>query len=195
MQIKIFSKLYAAALRWSQHRRAPWLLGGVSFAESSFFPIPPDVMLLPMCIANRSRAWWYAILTTLTSVAGAVVGYLLGLLAVEFVMDAVAYLGWGDKFDQVKGLYAAYGLLIVFIAGFTPIPYKIFTIVSGILGLNLVLFLLISFVARGSRYGLVAAAGYYGGPIIERHFMKYFDLIGLVSVAVLFIGWFAYRML
>lgn len=193
MQIKIFSKLYAMTLRWSQHRSAPWLLGAVSFAESSVFPIPPDVMLLPMCIANRARAWWYALITTLTSVLGAIVGFLIGLLAADVAVEAAQYLGWESKFATVEQWYAEYGLWVVFVAGFTPIPYKIFTIGSGMFGMALLPFLLISIIARGARYSVVAAAGYYGGPIIERHFMKYFDLLGLMTVAVLFLGWLIYR--
>lgn len=197
MQITIFSKLYAAALRWSQHRHAPYYLGAVSFAESSFFPIPPDVMLLPMCIANRTKAWWYALLTTLTSVAGAALGYLLGILLAQTAVDVLIsmHLVSQADFEAFKTLYADYGLWVIFMAGFTLIPYKIFTITSGIFGIAFLPFLLMSLLARGARYGVVAAAGYFGGPIIERHFMKYFDRIGLISVLLLFIAWLAYRML
>jgi membrane protein YqaA with SNARE-associated domain len=136
---------------------ASWTLGAVSFAESSFFPIPPDVMLIPMALARPDRAWYYATLCTVASVAGGLLGYLIGAALYDSVGHWLIQLyGYGDKVEAFRAAYARFGTWIILIKGLTPIPYKIVTITSGFAGFNLLLFVLCSIVARGMRFYLVA---------------------------------------
>ena len=168
---------------------ASWLMGLISFAESSILPIPPDAMMIPMALARPEKAWSYATLCTWTSVAGGVLGYAIGALLYDSIGQWLIQLyGYGDKVESFRELYARYGSLIILIKGVTPIPYKIVTITSGFAGYNLWLFILLSFIARGmrfylsafllSRYGLRARA------IIEERLGFWL----LVSVGILVIG-------
>src|SRR5258706_5301854 len=136
---------------------APWLMGAVSFAESSIFPIPPDTLLIPMSLARPEKAWGFATLCTLTSVAGGVLGYVIG----AYLYDTVGHwliqiYGYGDKVEAFREAYARYGTWIILLKGVTPIPYKIVTITSGFAGYNLWLFIIFSFVARGMRFYFTA---------------------------------------
>jgi len=192
--MKIFEPIYNAVLRWSRHPHAPTYLGIVSVAESSFFPIPVDVMLAPMVLARRDKAWWYATIATVASVIGGVLGYFLG----AFLFDSVG--AWlldvyhaQETFEQVQGLFREYGVWIVFIAGFTPIPYKVFTITSGVMGIALIPFVIASLVGRAGRFFLVAALLYWGGEKIEDVLQKWVEWIGWITLAVVVIGIFVYR--
>jgi membrane protein YqaA with SNARE-associated domain len=132
---------------------APWLLGIVSFAESSFFPVPPDVMLIPMAMARPDRAWSYAAVCTLTSVAGGVLGYFIGAVLYDTVGQwLIQFYHLGNGVDAFRAAYAKYGALIILLKGLTPIPYKIVTIASGFAGYNLGLFILFSVITRGMRF-------------------------------------------
>jgi membrane protein YqaA with SNARE-associated domain len=136
---------------------APWLMGAISFAESSVFPMPPDIMLIPMSLARPRKAWFYATLCTLTSVAGGLLGYAIG----AYLYDSVGHwligiYGYGDKVEAFREAYARWGALIILVKGVTPIPYKIITITSGFAGYDLALFVVFSFIARGMRFYLVA---------------------------------------
>ncbi len=132
---------------------ALWLMGLVSFAESSFFPVPPDTMLIPMSLARPERAWSYATLCTLTSVAGGVLGYVIGAYLYDTVGHwLIALYGYGNKVEAFREAYARWGTIIILLKGLTPIPYKIVTITSGFAGYNIWLFILCSFVARGMRF-------------------------------------------
>lgn len=136
---------------------APWLLGAISFAESSIFPIPPDAMLIPMSIARPKQAWFYATLCTLTSVAGGMLGYVIGAYLYDSVGQwLIGLYGYGDKVEAFREGYASWGWLIILVKGVTPIPYKIVTITSGFAGYNLVLFIVLSFITRGARFYLEA---------------------------------------
>jgi membrane protein YqaA with SNARE-associated domain len=136
---------------------AIWIIGLVSFAESSFFPVPPDVMLVPMSLARPQRAWFYALVCTLTSVAGGVVGYAIGALLYDSVGQWLIQLyGYADKVEDFRSKYAEYGAWIILLKGLTPIPYKIVTITSGFAGYSLPLFILFSLIARGGRFFIVA---------------------------------------
>jgi membrane protein YqaA with SNARE-associated domain len=136
---------------------AAWVLGAVSFCESSFFPIIPDVMLIPMALARPERAWLFAAVTTLTSVAGGVLGYFIGAVLYDTLGQWLVHLyGYGDKVEAFRAAYAQYGALIILLKGFTPIPYKIVTITSGFAGYNLGLFILFSLITRGARFFLEA---------------------------------------
>jgi membrane protein YqaA with SNARE-associated domain len=136
---------------------ASWMMGTISFVESSFFPIPPDVMLIPMALARPDRAWFYATLCTVTSVAGGVLGYFIGAYLYDSVgLWLMQLYGYGDKVEAFRAAYAEWGAWIILLKGMTPIPYKIVTIASGFADYPLLPFILLSFVARGMRFYLVA---------------------------------------
>lgn len=136
---------------------ASWLLGAVSFAESSFFPVPPDVMQIPMSLARPDRAYFYATICTLTSVAGGILGYLIGLLLYDSVgLWLVTLYGYGDKVEAFRTAYAHYGSWIILLKGLTPIPYKIVTLTSGFAGYSFALFVLFSIITRGARFFIAA---------------------------------------
>src|ERR1700727_2254024 len=136
---------------------AAWVLGAVSFAESSFFPVPPDIMLIPMSLARPERAWYFAAVCTLTSVAGGLLGYFIGAVLYDTVGAWVIHLfGYGDKGESFRTAYAQYGSLIILLKGLTPIPYKIVTITSGFAGFNLGLFIVLSIITRGVRFFLLS---------------------------------------
>jgi len=130
--VRLFSPLYRCAMVWSRHPHAPWYLGGMSFAESSFFPIPPDVMLAPMCLANPQHAWRLALLTTLASVAGGMFGYAIGYFAIDAVLPWLQDSRYWPAYQTAVEWFGRWGFWAVFIAGFSPIPYKIFTIVYDV---------------------------------------------------------------
>ncbi|NLO80393.1 MAG: DedA family protein [Xanthomonadaceae bacterium] len=175
-------------LGWAAHRRAPWLLGLLSFAESSFFPIPPDVMLAPMALARPQKAWLLATITTLTSVAGGLFGYLLGYFALELVLPLLERLGYMEHYHLARAWFERRGFWIVLIAGFSPIPYKLFTIAAGAAALNPLLFVIASLIGRGGRFYLVAGLLAWGGPRLEPWLRTYIERIGWATVALLAVG-------
>jgi membrane protein YqaA with SNARE-associated domain len=168
---------------------ALWLMGLVSFVESSFFPIPPDTMLIPMSLARPEKAWTYATVCTITSVAGGVLGYVIGAYLYDTVGHwLIGLYGYGNKVEAFREAYARWGTVIILLKGLTPIPYKIVTITSGFAGYNIWLFILCSFVARGMRFYLTAfLLNRYGEQvrhIIEKRLTFWF----MLSVAVLVVG-------
>jgi membrane protein YqaA with SNARE-associated domain len=183
--MKVFSWLYERALQWSRHRHAAWYLGGLSFAESSFFPIPPDVVLAPMCLAQPKRAWWFATLTTITSVAGGVFGYLIGYFAFDLIEPWIAGGKYWQAYQMAVDWFAEWGFWAVLIAGFSPIPYKAFTIAAGVLGMPMFPFVVASIVGRGGRFFLVAGLIKWGGPRMEGMLKNYIDRIGWITVLLL----------
>jgi membrane protein YqaA with SNARE-associated domain len=191
--MKIFSSLYDRALGWSRHPHAERYLGAVSFTESVVFPIPPDVLLAPMTLATPERWLRLASITTITSVLGGLLGYLLGWLAFDAVSPWLLRVGYMDEFEAAQAWFAIYGFWAIFLAGLTPIPYKVFTIAAGAAQMGLVPFVLGSVVGRGLRFFLVAALVRFGGAPIEQHIRRYIDVIGwavlaLVVVALIFIN-------
>jgi len=190
--MNLFSRLYDKVLYWAAHRHASWYLAGLSFSESSFFPVPPDVMLAPMTLANRNKAWFYAMLTTLASVIGGVLGYLIGMLAFDSVEPWIQQLGYIDAYLQARNWFDQWGVWVVFLAGFTPIPYKIFTISAGVAGMAFFPFVLASLIGRGARFFLVAGVIYVGGEKMERLLRQYIDRIGWLIIILVVIGYFAY---
>jgi len=180
----LFSGLYEKVMAWSRHPHAPWFLGGLSFAESSFFPIPPDVMLAPMSMARPRRAWWYAALTTLTSVAGGIAGYLIGLLAFEAAAPLVKDMGHWDSYLAAKSWFDRWGFWAVFLAGFSPIPYKVFTITAGAISMPFMPFVLASAIGRGARFFLVAGLMAWGGESMEQGLKRYVDVAGWIVVGL-----------
>lgn len=190
--MKIFGPLYERAIAWSRHRRAPTFLFGLSFAEAIVFPVPPEVMLAPMSLAQPRRALWFATLSLMGSLAGALVGYMLGHFAFAAVQPLIEWLGWTQKIDaQVSHLrevvaespWRAFWLLVL--AGFTPIPLKIFTWASGIVGIPLLPFLASMLVGRGKRVYLVAGAIRLGGPRAEAALRRWIEPLGWVAMAIL----------
>jgi len=184
--MRIFSSLHDRVMVWSRHRYAAWYLGGLSFAESSFFPIPPDVMLASMSMARPRQAWWFATLTTLTSVLGGLLGYLIGLFAFELITPLVTAGGpYAESFADAEHWFRKWGVWAIFIAGFSPIPYKVFTISAGVLHMVLIPFLLASAVGRGARFFLVAALMSWGGERMEDTLRVYVDRIGWILVLLI----------
>lgn len=176
--MKIFGRLYDRVLAWASHRLATYYLAALSFAESSFFPIPPDVMLLPMCLAKRDRAWQYAALTTVMSVLGGIAGYLIGYFVIEAVEPWLRTAGYWPGYLRVHEWFAAWGVWAVFVAGFSPIPYKVFTIAAGAAVLNFPGFVLASAIGRAGRFFLVAGLVVIGGEKLEKGLRRYVDIIG-----------------
>ncbi len=182
--MKPFSFLYDKAMRWSQNRYAVWYLGMLSFAESSFFPVPPDVMLAPMALAQTARAWRYAAIATIASVVGGLFGYAIGYLAFDAIEPLVRNLGYWPQFERVREWFVEYGVWAILIAGFSPVPYKIFTISAGVAGMSVLPFVAASAVGRGARFFLVAGLMVWGGARMEGIFRKYIDIAGWVVVGL-----------
>lgn len=193
--MRIFSLLYERALAWAAHRRAPAILAALATAESVVFPVPPDVMLIPMTLATPRRGWWYATLCTVASVFGGILGYLLGHFGFELVEPWIERAGHAPAFEQARALYERWGVWIVFVAGFSPIPYKIFTIASGMLGMAFLPFLIGSAAGRGGRFFLVAGLIVLGGERMERALRRHVETLGwlVVAAVVLGLGWAEFR--
>lgn len=193
--MKIFGPLYDRVISWSKHPYAERYLGAMSFAESSFFPIPVDVMLAPMCLADRSRAWRYATIATVFSVLGGVAGYGIGLGAFELIEPWLAESHYWDAYQTSRSWFDRYGVWVIFVAGFSPIPYKVFTIAAGVAALNLPAFFIASLIGRGARFFLVAGILVLGGDKLESTLRKYVEGIGwgVAVLAIAFIGWFTVR--
>ncbi|MGI9309550.1 MAG: YqaA family protein [Gammaproteobacteria bacterium] len=182
--MRLFSGLMDRVLEWSRHRHAPWYLGGLSFAESSFFPIPPDVMLAPMVLAKPETAWRLAGITTVTSVAGGIAGYLIGVWAMDMITPVLHDYGYWEAFEKSQVWFREWGFWAVLAAGFSPIPYKIFTIAAGAMSMMFAPFVLASAVGRGARFFMVAALMAWGGPRFEEHLRRYIDIIGWACVVL-----------
>lgn len=190
--MKIFSPLFEKVLQWSRHPKAPWYLGGLSFAESSFFPIPPDVMLAPMVVAKPESAWRLATITTVASVIGGLAGFAIGYLAIDAIEPWLKDLGYWHAYEQSQAWFQKWGFWAVLAAGFSPIPYKIFTIAAGAMAMPLAPFALASLVGRASRFFLVAGLLYWGGARFEELLRRYIDVLGWVFVALLIAAYFIF---
>jgi len=191
--VKIFTALYDRVLVWSRHRLATRYLVLMSFTESIFFPVPVDVMLAPMTLARPEKAWFYAAITSLASVTGGVFGYLLGYFAFEgFVEPIINAAGYTEKYSQVVDWFQQYGFWVVFLAGFSPIPYKIFTVSAGALHMAILPFMLASTIGRSARFFLVAGLIYWGGEAMERKLREYIDLLGWIVISLVVLLYFIY---
>jgi membrane protein YqaA with SNARE-associated domain len=191
--MKIFSALYDKVIGWSRHRHAPFYLGGLSFAESSFFPIPPDVMLAPMALARPHKAWHYALLTTLASVLGGMLGYLIGVFAFEMVEPWIHQAGYQDAYQQAGDWFRVWGFWAILLAGFSPIPYKVFTISAGVIGMAFLPFVLASAIGRGARFYLVAGLMRWGGERMEQTLRAYIDRIGWLLILLVIALYFVFN--
>ena len=192
--MKLFTKLYDIALVWAKHRHAERYLAGMSFAESVIFPIPPDVMLAPMSLAQPSKAWRYATFATVASVFGGILGYLLGFWLFEPVVDPlIMQMGWQEKFNTALSWFKEYGVWVIFLAGFSPIPYKVFTIGAGLLHMAFLPFLLASAVGRGARFFLVSGLMKWGGVNMEQKLRQYIEALGWGLVILVVVAYLLLR--
>jgi len=191
----MFASLYDRVLEWSRHRYAERYLGVLSFAESSFFPIPVDVMLAPMCLADRKQAWRFASIATVFSVIGGVAGYAIGVIGFEMLEPWLAESHYWAAYETSREWFDRYGVWVIFVAGFSPIPYKVFTIAAGVAAINLPLFVVASVIGRGARFFLVASLIVWGGDRLETTLQKHVERIGwaVVALAVVIIGWLVVR--
>ncbi len=191
LRMRLFAPLYRRVLEWSVHPHAERYLALMSFAESSFFPVPPDVMLAPMCLAERRRAWRFAAVTTIASLLGGLLGYALGFFlfdAIEPWLEASRY--W-EPYLLGRAWFDQWGIWAVFVAGFSPIPYKIFTISAGVAVLNLPGFVVASLIGRGARFFLVAGLIVAGGERMAHGLERYVERIGWAVVGLAVLAWAA----
>jgi membrane protein YqaA with SNARE-associated domain len=191
--MRLFGKLYARVMVWARHRHAPYYLAGLSFAESSFFPVPPDAMLAPMALARPERAWHLAALTTTMSVLGGVAGYLIGWFAFDLVAPLMQSAGYWDRYLAVREWFDHWGFWAIFIAGFSPIPYKVFTIAAGVIHMALAPFILASVIGRGARFFMVAGLMRWGGAPMERALHRYVDFLGWITVLIVVAAYLVLR--
>ena len=190
----MFQSLYKKCLNLAAHKSSNLYLGIVSFTESSFFPIPPDVMIIPMVIAKKKEYFKIFLIASLFSVLGGIFGYLLGYLFYDLAIHVIEFYGYENKVENLKtslsqgsGFFA--WLSILFLAGFTPLPYKAFTIASGVVGFSLPIFIVVSLISRSLRFFIVAYLSYKFGDLftefMEKHGSKWFTIIGILIVIIL----------
>jgi membrane protein YqaA with SNARE-associated domain len=183
--LKLFAPLYERTLLWARHPRAPALLGFLSFIEAIFFPIPPEVMLAPMSLAQPRRALWFATISLVGSTFGMIVGYLIGMYAIDLAQPLMERLGWWDKFLEVKQVAAEHGFWLLLVGGFTPIPFKILTLASGAVGMPLLPFFAGALIGRGKRVYLVAGLIRWGGERAEAWVRRWIEPLGWFALALL----------
>jgi len=179
---------YDYILRLASHAKATYYLFLLSVAESSFFPIPPDVMLLPMCLAQPNRVWRLAGITTIGSVLGGVIGYAIGAYAFGFIEPVLADSGYMNSYLHAVRWFEEWGFWAIFVAGFSPIPYKVFTIAGGAMGMALLPFVVASFIGRGARFYLLALLIRVFGHTADSLVRKHMDRIGWIMVGMILIG-------
>ena len=189
----MLNALYKKCLELAAHKSSKFFLGIVSFVESSFFPIPPDVMIIPMVFAKKKEFIKIFLVATIFSVLGGIFGYFLGSFFFDFASEIISIYGYEDKILKIKndlnegnGFYAWFGIL--FLAGFTPLPYKVFTIASGLVGFNLLIFIIVSIISRGLRFFIISFLSYKFGHLftefMNKHGSKWFTIIGVVLVFI-----------
>ena len=189
----MFNTLYKKCLDLAAHKSSKYYLALVSFIESSFFPIPPDVMVIPMVISKKNDFFKIFLITTIFSVLGGILGYFIGAFFFELGMEIMSFYSYEDKLANLKsnlinseGFYAWLGIL--FLAGFTPLPYKVFTIASGLIGFNIFIFIFISLISRGLRFFIVSYLSYKFGDLftqfMNKHGSKWFTIVGLLIVSL-----------
>ena len=189
----MFNTLYKKCLILAAHKSSKYYLAVVSFIESSFFPIPPDVMIIPMVISKKEDFFKIFLITTIFSLLGGILGYFIGAFFFDIGIEIMTFYGYEAKLINLKnnlinseGFYAWLGIL--FLAGFTPLPYKVFTIASGLIGFNIVIFIIICFISRGLRFFIVSYLSYKFGNLftlfMEKHGSKWFTIIGIIIVII-----------
>lgn len=192
----VIRRLYDWTLHWAETPHATWALFGLALAESSVFPVPPDVLLIALTLGNRPRAWWYAAVCSAGSVIGGVVGYALGALAWHVLEPVfIPYIFRREVFERVVDWYNAGAFWYVLIAAFTPIPYKVFTVAAGVCQIPLWILVAGSVVGRTARFVLVAGLLYWFGPPVRVFVEKHFDRLMWVFLALLILGFVAVKYL
>ena len=197
----MFNTLYNKCLHLAAHKSSKYYLAVVSFIESSFFPIPPDVMIIPMVISKKKEFLKIFLIATIFSVLGGILGYFVGTFFFDFAMQIMNFYGYENKLTNLKtdlinsdGFYAWLGVL--FLAGFTPLPYKVFTIASGLIGFNIIIFVIVSLISRGLRFFIVSYLSYKFGDLfthyMDKHGSRWFTIIGIL---IFVIGVIIYLML
>jgi membrane protein YqaA with SNARE-associated domain len=188
--------LYDRTLHLSSHPKSVWFLGLVSFIESSFFPIPPDVMLAPMILANRQKTWFYATICTITSILGGLFGYFIGYAFFQSIGVAlIEFYGHQEGFTLFQDSYNEHGAWIVFAGGITPLPYKIITITSGAVGMNVLVFLIASLLSRGLRFFIIAGLLWFFGPTIKKQLDRHLTIITILFFILLLAGFYMIKIL
>ena len=198
----MFNSLYLKCLKLASHKSSKFILGIVSFVESSFFPIPPDVMIIPMVIAKKTDYLKIFLIASIFSILGGVFGYILGAIFFDMAMNVIEFYGYENKIITLKnsltqdeGFFAWLGIL--FLAGFTPLPYKAFTIASGLIGFNLIIFVLVSLISRSLRFFIIAYLSYKFGDLftkfMKKNGSKWFTVIGILIVLILGIMYFFHK--
>ena len=184
--MNFLKRTYNWTLEKAQHKNAKWYLSLISFVESSFFPIPPDILLIPMVLASKANALFYAFICTLFSVLGGILGYAIGYFFYNSVgIYIVELYHLENSFNIFEDYYKEFGILIVLGAGITPFPYKFITIASGVFGLNIFLFIIVSIIGRGLRFYLIAILLYFFGEKIKLIIDKYFNILTIVFFILL----------
>ncbi len=198
----MFKILYHKCLDFASHRNSNFFLGAVSFAESSFFPIPPDIMIIPMVIAKKFNYIKIFFIASIFSVLGGIFGYFLGAVFFDMAMGVIEFYGYESKVSSLKnslsleeGFLAWLGIL--FLAGFTPLPYKAFTIASGLIGFNLLGFVVVSLISRSLRFFIIAYLSYRFGDLftqfMDKHGAKWFTIVGLLLILLFVIIYFIHK--
>ena len=198
----MFNSLYKKCLNLAAHKTSKYYLALISFLESSFFPIPPDVMIIPMVISKKSEFIKIFLISTIFSVLGGILGYYIGALFFDLGMQIMSFYGYEDKLSNIKndlinseGFYAWLGIL--FLAGFTPLPYKVFTIASGLIGFDILIFIFISLISRGLRFFIVSYLSYKFGflftKFMDQHGSKWFTIFGILIVSIGIIIYLIFR--
>ena len=198
----MFNTLYKKCLNLAAHKSSKYYLALISFVESSFFPIPPDVMVIPMVISKKTEFVKIFFIATIFSVLGGILGYFIGAFFFDIGMQIMSFYGYEDKLIKLKNnlissdsFYAWLGIL--FLAGFTPLPYKVFTIASGLIGFNILIFIFISLISRGLRFFIVSYLSYKFGDLftefMNKHGSKWFTIIGILIVIIGIIIYFIFK--
>ena len=198
----MFKSLYKKCLNLAGHRKSNFFLGLISFAESSFFPIPPDVMIIPMVMAKPKEYFRIFLIASIFSVLGGIFGYILGSIFFDLAMNVIQFYGYEEKVNDLKnnltlgeGFLAWFGIL--FLAGFTPLPYKVFTIVSGLISFNLSIFILVSLISRSLRFFIISYLsykfGYLFNDFMENHGSKWFTIIGIIIILIAIIFYLVFK--
>ncbi|OOF46139.1 YqaA family protein [Rodentibacter trehalosifermentans] len=188
--MNIFGAMYDKTMAWSKHRFATFWLSFVSFIEAIFFPIPPDVMLIPMSMSKPKSAVKFALYTAIASALGGIVGYAIGYFATDWVQGVVQQWGYGEHFATAMKWFEQWGVLVVFVAGFSPIPYKVFTICAGVMQMAFLPFLLTAFISRAARFLLVAKLAAWGGEKFAGKLRQSIEIIGWAVVLLAVVAYF-----
>jgi len=193
--MQLFGPMYDKAMLWAKHPKSRYFLSGLSFAEASFFPVPPDVMLAPMCLARPSSAWKFALLATTFSALGGVLGYGIGMFAFDLIAPLLKEVGYWHKYEMVKNWFDQWGIWVVFLAGFTPIPYKVFTIAAGVANMAIVPFFIMSVLGRGGRFFLVAGLIRWRGESVEKLLKPYIERLGWATLILVVLAYVVSRVI